>query len=291
MAERAPLSAPLPSRRGVLGAAAALAGAALAAPWPARAAPPLPNDPRPAPPWAWRSRFTEGLADWPGRGAVWGAQNQQFLPAQGVPGRLLRVALQRGGIDPASMRQRGLPPSGTGFKARVLAAGSDAATLRYRLRFGEHFEFVRGGKLPGLFGGLGPSGGQVPNGHDGFSLRLMWRERGLGEVYAYLPISRVHGTSLLAGRFGFVPGRWHEVVQSVRLNTPGQEDGLLALWLDGVLVGSLLNLRLRDTPALQLEGVFFDVFFGGNDDSWAPRADTHIDFADFALATDARGPR
>lgn len=241
--------------------------------------------------WAWRSNFTAGLADWPGLGPVWGAGNQQFLAEPGVHGRLLRVALQRGGIDPASMRRRGLPPSGTGFKARLLAPGVGAATLRYRLRFAADIDFVRGGKLPGLFGGNGPSGGQVPDGHDGFSLRLMWRALGRGEVYAYLPGSTGQGSSLLHDHVAFVPGRWHEVVQAVRLNTPGRHDGRLCLWLDGRLAGCLHGLRFRDGAALQVEGVFFDVFFGGSDDSWAARADTHVDFAGFALAGDAGGPR
>ncbi|MDP2006068.1 MAG: hypothetical protein Q8K45_10370 [Rubrivivax sp.] len=263
----------------------------LAAAWAAGVTTPLAPAAAGASRWAWRSQFTAGLADWPGRGPAWGADNQRFLADPAVDGRLLRVALQRGGIDPGSMRRRGLPPSGTGFKARLLAGGSDTATLRYRLRFADGFDFVRGGKLPGLFGGDGPSGGRMPDGRDGFSLRLMWREGGQGEVYAYLPTSRGQGSALLHGRFGFVPGRWHELVQAVHLNTPGRDDGRLQLWLDGRQVGSVHGLRFRDSAALRVDGVFFDVFFGGNDDSWAARADTHVDFADFALATDAGGPR
>jgi hypothetical protein len=240
-------------------------------------------------PWVWRSRFEAGLAGWPGLGPVWGRHNQRFLADAEVDGRLLRVALPRGGIDPGTMRRRGLPAAGTGFKARILAGGSDAATLHYRLRFPAGFHFVRGGKLPGLFGGTGPSGGHLPDGRDGFSLRLMWREHGAGEVYAYLPDSRVHGTSLLHGRFAFVPGRWHELVQAVRLNTPGRADGVLGLWLDGRAAGRVTGLRLRDLPELRVDGVFVDVFFGGNDDSWAPQADSHVDLADFALADAAPG--
>jgi hypothetical protein len=232
----------------------------------------------------WHSRFEAGVADWPGLGPVWGRSNQQWLRDEAVPGRVLRVRLHAGAIDPGSMTRRGLPRSGTGFKARVLGPGSDEALLRYWLRFSEGFEFVRGGKLPGLFGGTGPSGGRIPNGHDGFSLRLMWREQGRGEVYAYLPTSRVHGSSLLSGRLRFVPGRWHELQQSVRLNTPGRADGRLALWQDGQALGELQGLRFRDSAALRIEGLFFEVFHGGSDDSWAPARDGHIDFADLALS-------
>ncbi len=150
--------------------------------------------------------------------------------------------------------------------------------------------FVRGGKLPGLYGGRGHSGGVQPAGDDGFSMRLMWREAGQGEVYAYLPHGATrHGRSLLRGRWQFVPGRWHQVTQQIALNTPGRANGRLRMWLDGSLVGSVDDLHFRDSPQLHIDGVFVDVFFGGNDDSWAPQADSHVDLADFALADAAPG--
>jgi hypothetical protein len=246
-----------------------------AAPWAAAAsteAPPL-----------WRSEFRSGLADWRGLGSVWGRENHQYVEAPGVAGRALRVHIRQGSIDPGSMTRRGLPRSGTGFKARVIDGGSDVATLEYLVRFPVGFDFVRGGKLPGLFGGTGSSGGKMPTGSDGFSTRLMWRERGAGEVYAYLPTSQRHGTSLLRGSFAFTPGVWHLVTQHVKLNTPGLDDGLVAMAIDRRYAGHVSGLRFRDTASLRLDGVFFDLFFGGSDDSWAARADTFVEFAAFAV--------
>jgi hypothetical protein len=242
-----------------------------------------PNDAR-----RWHSEFRAGLADWGLLRDAWGRDNHQFIADPDVHGQLLRIRLREGSIDPGSMVRRGLPRSGTGFKAAVIAGGSDSATLRYRLRFAPGFDFVRGGKLPGLYGGRGNSGGAIPSGDDGFSTRLMWRERGEGEVYAYLPASRRHGSSLLRGRLRFTPGRWHSVEQQLTLNTPGRDDGHVQLWLDGQPVGEVTGLRLRDSEALRIDGVFVDVFFGGNDDSWAARADTHIDLAEFELQSAAR---
>lgn len=238
---------------------------------------------------SWESEFAHGLADWGRLHDRWGFNNQQFLRAEAGVGPLMRVKLARGGIDPGTMRRRGLPVSGTGFKAAVIRGGADAAQLNYRLRFAPDFDFVRGGKLPGLYAGTGPSGGRMPNGRDGCSFRLMWREQGAGEVYAYLPTSRRHGTSLLRGRFAFTPGRWHQIRQDVVLNTPGQADGRVSLWFDGMGVGTATGLYMRDDVALRLDGVFFDVFFGGNDDQWAARADTHIDFAGFSVETGVDG--
>lgn len=284
----------LRARRAALGGLCGVTGLALCVLPPAAGA---------CSPAVWRNRFEDGLAGWQPLSAAWGLHNHQVLRDPAVEGRVLRVHLQRGGIDPGSMHRRGLPRSGSGFKARVIAGGSEQATLRYRLRFAPGFDFVRGGKLPGLFGGRGNAGGAMPDGHDGFSLRLMWRERGAGEVYAYLPQGPAasastgvqtgprHGRSLLRGHFGFQPGQWHAVTQQVVLNTPGLEDGSLRLWLDGRAVGEVTGLCLRDTPSLRLDGIFFDVFFGGNDDSWAPPADTHVDFAEFELQASAGGLR
>lgn len=56
--------------------------------------------------------------------------------------------------------------------------------LSYELAFDAGFDWVKGGKLPGLRGGPNPdgcSGGNEPNGTDCFSTRLMWRQNGAGE--------------------------------------------------------------------------------------------------------------
>lgn len=64
--------------------------------------------------------------------------------------------------------------------------------LSYEVAFDDGFNWVKGGKLPGLRGGPnsnGCSGGKQPNGTDCFSTRLMWRTNGAGEGIAISPIS------------------------------------------------------------------------------------------------------
>ncbi|HEY1051278.1 MAG TPA: hypothetical protein VGE39_16015, partial [Prosthecobacter sp.] len=62
----------------------------------------------------------------------------------------------------------------------------EEAELRYTLRFSKDFDFVKGGKLPGLCGGPdNVSGGRPADGKNGFSARLMWRKDGRGEAYVY----------------------------------------------------------------------------------------------------------
>ena len=75
------------------------------------------------------------------------------------------------------------------WNASSSAAGSAGAAFRsmmlsYEVAFDAGFDWVKGGKLPGLRGGPDPngcSGGHQPNGSDCFSTRLMWRKDGAGE--------------------------------------------------------------------------------------------------------------
>lgn len=64
--------------------------------------------------------------------------------------------------------------------------GSTFGTMMvsYEVAFDAGFDWVKGGKLPGLRGGLnstGCSGGNEATGLDCFSTRLMWRKNGAGE--------------------------------------------------------------------------------------------------------------
>jgi hypothetical protein len=165
----------------------------------------------------------------------------------------------------------------------------DEAWLSYRLRFPAGFDFVKGGKLPGLFGGTVTSGRHIPDGTNGFSTRYMWRAKGAGEVYAYLPTSTEHGTSLGRGSWYFPTGRWFEVVQHVRLNDPQASDGVIEVRLDGKPVYRATGLRFRTTDRLKIDGVFFSTFFGGGDRSWASPRDQYADFADVRMSTRAPG--
>ena len=198
----------------------------------------------------------------------------------GDPAAFLRVSFPVGATSPADT---GAPGGGAQFLGVGPGPPADHLFLRYRVRFAPDFPFVKGGKLPGLYGGARISGGRIPDRTDGFSTRFMWREGGAGEVYAYLPSSKTWGTSLGRGSFRFLPGRWHCLEQEVALNTPGRADGVVRVWLDGRPVYATETLLFRTVPTLRIEGLFFSTFFGGHDASWAPPADTYADFADFAL--------
>ena len=48
-------------------------------------------------------------------------------------------------------------------------------------------------------------------------------------------------------------GVWKAYELMVKANTPGQRDGRIAMWLDGVLIADFMNVRLRETTALKMD--------------------------------------
>ncbi|RNC73208.1 MAG: O-antigen ligase family protein [Desulfuromonadales bacterium] len=206
-------------------------------------------------------------------------------PLTEAGGSFVRIRYPAGSYDPGSMKKRGMPIGGAGFRRKLNLPPSDCMSLSYSVRFAPDFPFTKGGKLPGLGGGIGNTGGKIPNGRDGFSTRFMWRGSGAGEVYAYLPTSREWGTSLGRGDWSFKPGVWNRIQQKVRLNTPGRADGEISVWLNGQPVHVSRGLTFRETDTLKTDLLIFETFFGGNSPDWAPPRETYADFADMTAAT------
>ena len=203
----------------------------------------------------------------------------------------LRASYPSNSCSPTSTTDYGTPEGGGQFLAVAGLAPTNALHLRYYVRFSEGFDFVKGGKLPGLFGGTNHfSGGAIPDGTNGFSVRYMWRTDGDGEAYAYLPTSTLYGTEIGRGRWRFQPGQWHCLEQRVVLNAPGIDDGRLTVWVDGSMLIDERALRYRTTDSLQIRGIFFSTFFGGSDPTWATPLDVHADFAAFAVSPAYIGP-
>ena len=222
----------------------------------------------------------------PRSGGAFGADRIRALPGQG-PRRSLavRITYPAGSASSRSASLEGSAYGGTQVYLLLPHGPVEAATLSYCLRFPVGFDFVKGGKLPGLFGGTVTSGQHIPDGTDGWSTRYMWRRGGAGEVYAYLPTSVAHGTSLGRGAWSITPGRWQCLAQTVVLNTPGVANGSVTLRLDGRQVFAAKGLLFRTTSALRIDGVFFSTFFGGGDPSWASPRLQYADFADVAVAS------
>src|SRR5262249_43611022 len=158
--------------------------------------------------------------------------------------KFLRVVYPKGSSSPQASRNEGIAVGGAQF-AGVLHDPADHLFLRYYVRFPKGFQFVKGGKLPGFYGGNEISGGHIPDGTNGCSPRFMWRTDGQGEVYVYRPSSDKYGTSLGRGSWMFQPGNWECIEQELSLNTPGKSDGQVRAFLDGKQVFEQGGLLFR----------------------------------------------
>ncbi|KAF8602720.1 hypothetical protein BDV93DRAFT_557196 [Ceratobasidium sp. AG-I] len=175
----------------------------------------------------------------------------------------LQAFFPKGSINPGNA-----PQGGADFYANPLPELTKAqnVTFAYSVFTPVDFEPVRGGKLPGLYGGkTGCSGGDAAL--DCFSTRLMWRAKHDGELYLYAPKDKQtsevcntpprsiceadYGLSIGRGSFKFTPGQWTHVSQTVVLNSPGKQDGYFTLDVNG-------------ERKIELKGVYYRQ--GGTDD-------------------------
>jgi Polysaccharide lyase 14 len=156
-------------------------------------------------------------------------------------------------------------------------ATAAALDLKYFLRFPTGFDFGKGGKLPGLYGGkIGEESGGVHG--NGFSTRYMWRAPRKGEVYFYSPAGSGFGKDLGLGRWTYAAdGRWHSIEQLV--DRAGQR---ITVWYDGRQV---FSTKVSGIATIPFSGVFFSTFFGGHDQAWGPKKTVHAAFADFSVTT------
>jgi len=208
------------------------------------------------------------------------------VPANTPFADMLRVVYPKGSINSESVTKLGTPLGGA--QAVIpFATGATSAptTLQYYVRPQPGFQSVRGGKLPGLYGGdtTVASGGRDPNGTNGWSGRLMWRNDNNGEVYAYLYGTDGYGNQLGCGNWTWQPGKWTKVQETVSLNTPGKSNGYIMVYINGVPALDALGLTFRTVGSLRIDGLFFSTFFGGSDRTWATPQTQHVDFAGFVV--------
>ncbi|KII95657.1 polysaccharide lyase family 14 protein [Plicaturopsis crispa FD-325 SS-3] len=221
-----------------------------------------------------------------------------------------------------SINPNGAIPGGFGFylsgppdfSARL--AGKREAVLSYRVMFEPGWEWVKGGKLPGVFGGSGPPSYKCSGGRPTvnercrcFGLRLMWRANGAGELYAYMPPTQSNTRALLSvpnsiknpdygisvgrGAWTFQAGVWTAVAIRVRLNDLGSEDGEIEVFVNGGSVIHVKSLTFRgakvdgegfettgDEDDVKIKGMHFQTFFGGHTEDWASPKDQTAWFSD-----------
>lgn len=217
--------------------------------------------------------------DWPGCEFEAGVAEKRVALVEREGLRWLRVSFEPGAIGPED--------GGAGWRAPFKAR--DVVELTYRMRFASDFEWVKGGKLPGLAGGpKNVSGGRPADGTNGWSARLMWREDGRGEAYVYHRNQRSnYGESFpFPADCRFATDAPILVRMRVTMNQPGKRDGTLRVC---VAIGSAperavverTDLEWRTVPSIGIDSIYFETFYGGSGLDWAPKGSGWAEFADF----------
>ncbi|GAA4272456.1 hypothetical protein GCM10022258_17500 [Aquimarina gracilis] len=185
--------------------------------------------------------------------------------------------------------------------------GVEEATLEYRVRFANDFVWATGGKLPGLGGASTPNGAQ-PAGctqnqstiNNAFSCRLMWRsnrehtQQPYLIVYDYLPNRETRcGGNTRLGNLKLQRNRWYTVKQYLKLNTPGQKNGVLKMYIDGqkLVDQNDVMFRLSGKGSVKINSIVMHTYRGGNrtDPVWHSPQNDYTFFDDFKVWTNCSG--
>jgi hypothetical protein len=191
---------------------------------------------------------------------------------------------------------------GSGWSWRP-ETGLEEAYLRYYVKFGEGFDFGRGGKTPGLMGWAPGKqagwGGRRADGTNGFSTRVCWHRGGAIVMYTYHADQRTRFGDGFETRSGdgparWEPGRWYCMELHMKLNTPGaragergRHDGLVELWQDGARIGRRDDVRFRDLATMKIDDLFVNAYFGG---TWTSPKNQFVFYDNIVLSTGPIGP-
>ncbi len=198
----------------------------------------------------------------------------------------------------------------TGFLFDTSFADTEEAIMEYRVKFGPDFYWAYGGKLPGLGGSDQSKSRGLPDGltkdqntiQNGFSARLMWRPlsytpagkdavEGRIVFYTYLPYRDINkgGVDMPdrdVAEIKVVGNQWYTIKQHLKLNTLGQSNGILELFVNGVSVYKATNVVFRrpDKPNVKINAAIFQSYRGGStvEDFASPKTE-YIYFDDFKV--------
>lgn len=220
---------------------------------------------------------------------------------------VLRVDYPKGTSTPSSKWNPKGVKGGTGIYAQPIPsdilAKAKFVVFEYEVYFPANFDFVKGGKLPGLYGTVGGNKFGCSGGNSAltcFSLRYMWRRKGDGEAYLYLPSNAKqdpgyckikpfthcdpqYGDSVGRGSFTFKLGGWTKITQLIGLGPAGKRSGTLKIWANGKLVIQNTKLVWRTDPKVTVQGFAVETFFGGSTADFRTTKDEYTLFKNFKL--------
>jgi hypothetical protein len=208
--------------------------------------------------WSYGTTYSKAMANTDFGSVNWLTGGTRLF-ISGETDRHLRITYPAGKIQSQD--------SGGSFKAQM-DPGTEY-TAEYRVKFDSGFQWVKGGKLPGLCGGECNTGGSVPNGK-GFSTRMMWRAGGELVAYVYhLDQSGTYGEDISTG-FNMPTDQWITIKIRTKLNTGNNKNGILEVWVNGSKKISRTNLRFMNDSTKKIDTFYFSTFYGGSTSDFAP---------------------
>ena len=165
--------------------------------------------------------------------------------------------------------------------------GKDAEEvyMRYYMRLGDSWSVDDTGKLPGIAGTyIGESyqggwGGRKSTGANGWSARGVFRKaiQGNNPFSGKTPIGNYIYSANQSGSYGDVyiydgeePGildknKWYAIEQYVKMNTPGQNDGVIRSWINGKPSFEKTDLKFRDENSefIKIDRIWMNIYHGG----------------------------
>lgn len=160
-------------------------------------------------------------------------------------------------------------------------------TLEYDVLFENGFEWVRGGKLPGLRGGdikIATTGCVKPQSPAAWSIRTMWKPDGAVILYIY-DQSRIKnnddcGISTMSGKGILKINQWMNFKIYMKINTDAKSaNGVAKLYINNKLTLEKKNIKFRGiSNGADIDHIMFSTFYGGHDPSWAPSKVTYSQF-------------
>jgi len=215
------------------------------------------------------------------------------------------------GIHVTYVKHKFASKAGVNFRAQPKGVfPTDTLLLEYDVFFPEDFDFVLGGKLPGMWGGAAGAGGGNWN-DEGWSFRVMFREKGEAVAYVYMATDQgkysgdeqcklvknqgngfddiahhTNGAGIDLWRdqgLKFKKGQWNSVSLLAKCNSPGKADGMVSLIVNGE-TKIFKNIQWSEKK-MKIAGLAFTTWFGGGSRRYAPSKTQKASFKNIRLTT------